>query len=301
MWRSMNIKFKKKSNRKQHISILLIPDDYTDPFTFRISIRALKVVAIVASLLVVHIFAGMIFYYKYFVTNRYRHQLERENINLKEDSRKISVLYDKVEEIVQYNSRLRSVLQVDQGFERSDRKISDIMNTFRRNINLLPEQGVSNGVMPNAPSNTGRQDFIFRSKGTFHELANNIPTFLPVEGYLTTNFRRGDWLLPDHLGIDLATSRGSTVHAAADGVVIFAKWTEDLGNLIILYHFNGFLTFYGHNQILLKKENSLVRKGETIALLGSSGRSTAPHLHFEIWKDGVPVDPKAYLLITQNK
>lgn len=258
--------------------------------------------AVVVSLLIIHIFAGVIFYYKYVVTNRYRHQLERENINLKEDYRKINVLWDKVEEIVQYNSRLRTVLEVDQGFEKSDRKISDVMNTFRRNISLAPEQEVNNEeVVQSAPHAKAKQDFIFRSKANYPEFANNIPTHLPVEGYLTTDFRKGDWLLPNHLGIDIATSRGSGVHAAADGVVIFAKWTEDLGNLIILYHFNGFLTFYGHNQILLKKENSFVKKGETIALLGSSGRSTAPHLHFEVWKDGVPIDPKAYLLTFQNK
>lgn len=298
----MNLKFKKRLNRKQHISILLIPDDYSDPFTFKLSMRALKILAVVASLLLIHIFAGVIFYYKYIVTTRYRHQLERENINLKEDYRKINVLWDKVEEIVQYNSRLRTVLEVDQGFEKSDRKISDVMNTFRRNISLAPEQEVNNQeVVQSAPHAKAKQDFIFRSKANYTEFANNIPTHLPVEGYLTTDFRKGDWLLPNHFGIDIATSRGSSVHAAADGVVIFAKWTEDLGNLIILYHFNGFLTFYGHNQILLKKENSFVKKGETIALLGSSGRSTAPHLHFEVWKDGVPIDPKAYLLTFQNK
>ena len=293
---------KKRLNRKQHISILLIPDDYSNPFSFKISITMLKILAVVASLLIIHIFAGAIVYYKYAVTNRYRHELERSNITLKEENRKITSLYDKVEEIVQYNSRLRSALEVDQGFGRSDRKISQVMNTFRRNIDLVPDQEITEEVVKTPSINRGKLDFIFltRSKSNYHEFANNIPTYLPVEGFLTTDFREGDWFLPNHFGIDIASSRGSTIHAAADGVVIFANWTEDLGNLVILYHFNGFLTFYGHNQILLKKENSFVKKGESIALLGSSGRSTAPHLHFEVWKDGAPVDPKDYLLTFQN-
>ena len=293
---------KKRINRKQHISILLIPDDYSNPFSFKISVTMLKVLAVVASLLIIHIFAGAIVYYKYAVTNRYRHELERSNITLKEENRKINSLYDKVEEIVQYNSRLRSALEVDQGFGRSDRKISQVMNTFRRNIDLVPDQEITEEVVKTPSINRGKLDFIFltRSKSNYHEFANNIPTYLPVEGFLTTDFREGDWFLPNHFGIDIASSRGSTIHAAADGVVIFANWTEDLGNLVILYHFNGFLTFYGHNQILLKKENSFVKKGESIALLGSSGRSTAPHLHFEVWKDGAPVDPKDYLLTFQN-
>ncbi len=292
----------KRKKRKKHLSILLIPDDYSDPLTFKISFAMIKLLGLIVAILVIHIFVGSIFYYKFSVTNRYCKRLERENINLKEDNRQINRLYDMVEGLIQFNSRLRKALGTNQGFEISDRKKSQIMNTFRRNINMIPEHEVNGDVPQTAPiSQQGKLNFLTRLKSNFHQFANNIPTYLPVEGILTTDFRKGDWFLPNHLGIDIAASRGSSVHAAADGVIIFANWTEDLGNLIILYHFNGFFTYYGHNQILLKKENSFVKKGETIALVGSSGRSTAPHLHFEVWKDGVPVDPKEYLLTFQNK
>lgn len=102
--------------------------------------------------------------------------------------------------------------------------------------------------------------------------------------------------LSGHMGVDIAAPRGSFVRAAGDGTVIFSGWTEDLGNLIILYHGNGFFTYYGHNQRLLKLRNSYVRKADVIAMVGSSGASSAPHLHFEIWKDGLPLDPKEYIL-----
>ena len=111
-----------------------------------------------------------------------------------------------------------------------------------------------------------------------------------------------DWYFPNkHLGIDIAGKKGTPVRAAADGVVLFANWTDDLGNLIIINHLNNFLTYYGHNQVLLKRERGSVKKGEIIALLGSSGKSTAPHLHFEIWKDGMPVDPQEYLIVLKNR
>jgi murein DD-endopeptidase MepM/ murein hydrolase activator NlpD len=295
---------KKRKKRSKHLSVLIIPDDDSDPLTFKISFQMVKILGVVAVVLIIHILTGTIFYYKFSVTNRYRQQLERENINLKDDNRKINQLYDTVEDFIQFNSRLRSALGVDQGFEISDRKKSQYMNTFRRNIDMISESEV-NGNAPAKQSvslgNKGSVNFLTRSKSSYHQFASNIPTYLPVEGLLTIDFRRGDWYLPNHLGIDIAASRGSGVHAAADGVVIFANWTEHLGNLIILYHFNGFFTYYGHNQVLLKKENCFVKKGDTIALVGSSGRSTAPHLHFEIWKDGVPVDPKEYLLAFQNK
>lgn len=294
---------KKRKKRSKNLSILVIPDDYTDPLTFKISFRTVKILAVIAVILVIHILTGTVFYYRFSVTNRYCNQLERENINLKEDNRKINTLYDTVEECIQFNSRLRNALGVDQGFEISDRKKSQVMNTFRRNIDMIPDSEVNDEAQPpDEPINyKGKLNFITRSKSNYHQFVSNVPTYLPVEGLLTIDFRRGDWYLPNHLGIDIAASRGSAVHAAADGVVIFANWTEDLGNLIIIYHFNDFFSYYGHNQILLKKENSFVKKGETIALVGSSGRSTAPHLHFEIWKDGVPVDPKEYLLAFQNK
>ncbi len=295
---------KKRKKRSKHLSVLIIPDDDSDPLSFKISFQMVKILGVVAAVLIIHILTGTIFYYKFSVANRYRQQLERENINLKDDNRKINQLYDTVEDFIQFNSRLRNALGIDQGFEISDRKKSQYMNTFRRNIDMISESEV-NGDTPVKESvwlgNKGSINFLTRSKSNYHEFASNIPTYLPVEGLLTIDFRRGDWYLPNHLGVDIAASRGSSVHAAADGVVIFANWTEDLGNLIILYHFNGFFSYYGHNQVLLKKENSFVKKGDTIAMVGSSGRSTAPHLHFEIWKDGVPVDPKEYLLAFQNK
>lgn len=294
---------KKRKKRSKHLSILIIPDDYSDPLTFKISSRMVKILGIIASILVIHILTGTVFYYKFSVTNRYCSKLERENINLKDDNRKINQLYDTVEDFIQFNSRLRNALGVDQGFEISDRKKSQVMNTFRRNIDMVPaNHSEEEPPVQNVPlSSKGKLNFLSRSKSNYHQFASNIPTYLPVEGLLTIDFRKGDWFLPNHLGIDIAASRGTSVHAAADGVVIFANWTEDLGNLIIIYHFNNFFTYYGHNQILLKKENSIVKKGETIALVGSSGRSTAPHLHFELWKDGIPVDPKEYLLAFQNK
>ncbi len=293
-----------KRKREKQLSILIIPDDDSDPFTFRLSSRSVKIIFGVAIILVIHIFAGAAFYYKFAVSNRYSKKLERENINLKEDNRRINQMFDTVEELIDYNSRVRNALGVDQGFEISDRKRSQLMNTFRRNINMIPVNEVNTeDVLSKGPSleNKTRLNFITRTKKNYGQFANNIPNFLPVEGMVTTNFRRGDVKLPNHLGIDIAASRGTAVRAAADGIVIFANWTEDLGNLMIIYHLNGYFTYYGHNQILLKKENSFVKKGEVIALVGSSGRSTAPHLHFEIWKDGIPVDPKEYLLTSQSK
>jgi murein DD-endopeptidase MepM/ murein hydrolase activator NlpD len=120
-----------------------------------------------------------------------------------------------------------------------------------------------------------------------------FPVVLPTEGYIT----RGYDVALRHYGLDIAGSVGTPVHAAADGYVVFSGWTSDDGNKIILSHSGGFLTFYKHNQSVLVPLNARVRRGEPIALLGNSGETSAgPHVHFEIWKDGVPVDPANFIL-----
>ncbi len=120
-----------------------------------------------------------------------------------------------------------------------------------------------------------------------------LPLLLPVEGYVSQGFD-----LPRlHLGIDIASKRGSPVQAPADGYVVYTGWTYEDGNTLVIAHGSGFLTVYKHNQTILKTIASSVRRGEVIALLGTSGRtSQGPHLHFEVWKDGIPRDPHELLL-----
>ncbi len=130
---------------------------------------------------------------------------------------------------------------------------------------------------------------------------SNIPTLLPVDGILSSDFEN----LPhggavQHRGVDIAANEGAVIRASADGVVIFSGWTYDLGNLLIIYHGGGFYTYYGHAEQLLVPRGAAVKKGEVIALVGNTGISSAPHLHFEIWKDGVALNPRDYIWELRN-
>jgi murein DD-endopeptidase MepM/ murein hydrolase activator NlpD len=118
----------------------------------------------------------------------------------------------------------------------------------------------------------------------------------PVEGYLTRGFDIQQY----HYGIDIANKVSSPVVAAADGNVVFSGWTYDDGYEMMIAHEGGYVTVYKHNQSLLKTTGSYVKRGEMIALLGSTGKtSSGPHLHFEVWKDGTAYDPAQYLLKVQ--
>ncbi|HTY01568.1 MAG TPA: M23 family metallopeptidase [Bacteroidota bacterium] len=123
---------------------------------------------------------------------------------------------------------------------------------------------------------------------------STFPLLTPVEGIISQGFDPA----ASHYGVDFAGKRGTPVFAAADGHVVFAGWTYDDGNMVILAHDGGYMTVYKHNQTLLTTLQSFVRRGEPIALLGASGRTSAgPHLHFEVWKNGTPRDPDEYLLV----
>ena len=98
-----------------------------------------------------------------------------------------------------------------------------------------------------------------------------------------------------HAGLDFAASYGSTIRAADSGTVIFAGWYAGYGKAVIISHSKGITTLYGHTSELYVSEGQSVQKGQAIAAVGSTGFSTGPHLHFEVRRDGTPVDPANYL------
>jgi len=97
-----------------------------------------------------------------------------------------------------------------------------------------------------------------------------------------------------HSGVDIAGKEGTPIKALASGVVSFSGKKGGYGRLVEITHGEGIVTRYGHGKALLVKQGELVHKGQAIATLGSSGRSTGPHLHLEVHKDGVAVDPGRY-------
>jgi murein DD-endopeptidase MepM/ murein hydrolase activator NlpD len=98
-----------------------------------------------------------------------------------------------------------------------------------------------------------------------------------------------------HSGIDISSSPGNPVKATADGIVSFSGWSGGSGNLVVLEHGHGFSTFYAHNRSIPVKVAKKVKRGDIIGYVGSTGNSTGPHVHYEIWKDGKPINPVNYL------
>jgi murein DD-endopeptidase MepM/ murein hydrolase activator NlpD len=100
-----------------------------------------------------------------------------------------------------------------------------------------------------------------------------------------------------HTGVDLGVPSGTPVYSMADGEVIMAEYNSAYGNVVVISHGGGITSLYAHNSKLLVKEGDKVKKGQLISKSGSTGYSTGPHLHFEVRKDGTPIDPNPYLII----
>ena len=124
------------------------------------------------------------------------------------------------------------------------------------------------------------------------------PSIRPVKGWVTSRFGRRESPFTGrqefHRGLDIATRAGTPIIAPADGVVTFSGDKGLMGNMMTIEHGFGMVTRYGHTQELLKKKGQRVKRGETIALVGNTGRSTGPHLHYEVRLNGVAVNPTNY-------
>ena len=98
-----------------------------------------------------------------------------------------------------------------------------------------------------------------------------------------------------HKGVDFAGSAGSNVMAVAAGIVTWAGQRTGYGNLVEINHGDGYVTRYAHNEKTLVAVGQAVKRGEAVALMGSTGRSTGPHVHFEVLRNGRQVDPLSFI------
>ena len=132
-----------------------------------------------------------------------------------------------------------------------------------------------------------------------HNSARATPSIWPAEGRITSPF--GYRIAPlrvasgFHPGIDIADDPGAPIRATADGVVRYAGWANGYGLSIVIDHGFGYSTLYGHLSELLVKEGAQIKRGQGIGRMGSTGTSTGPHLHYEVWMDGIPKNPTKYL------
>lgn len=124
----------------------------------------------------------------------------------------------------------------------------------------------------------------------------SVSLIRPVSGTISSRFgARSSIRSSAHTGLDIATSRGTPIAAAASGTVTFAGWKGAYGNLIVITHGDGVQTYYGHCNAIYVSAGTYVNQGQTIGEVGTTGNSTGPHLHLEVRVNGVAYNPQNYL------
>jgi murein DD-endopeptidase MepM/ murein hydrolase activator NlpD len=282
----------KRKNRTRRFDFLVVPDgDGSAPLRFRAGWWKLGFLAAgvffgcVGLTLAVLIFTPVVMYLP--IPNpaleaKYGRQLT-------ETQQKLNALVEDVALLRDYNQQLRKALgQSEPGNPVVDQKAQTlpqpVIRSARTQEESQPPDQMSTGEAPGTIPDQAAP----RIPAGRVVAAAQLPLLQPVTGFVSQGFDPSR----HHFG-----KVGTPVGAATDGFVIYAGWSYDDGNMLILSHGSGYLTVYKHNQTILKVLGSSVRRGESIALLGSSGRAShGPHLHFEVWKDGVPQDPNAYML-----
>ncbi|MEJ8590699.1 M23 family metallopeptidase [Riemerella anatipestifer] len=193
------------------------------------------------------------------------------------------------------------------------------------NIENLAQDSLNNSVYLAKMANRYSQYLV-----DLQEKLKTVPLGIPTEGYISSNFGKRKNPIPPktvlasvkpsskmstdsttttkaapkepeqmqfHKGIDIAVSIGKDIKSAAAGTILFAGEKSGYGKCVIISHGNGLATLYGHLSQVLVKANDKIKAGETIAKSGNTGRSTGPHLHYEVHKNGTPVNPKLFLTL----
>lgn len=203
-----------------------------------------------------------------------------------DNSEKIDSLEKSLRENLLYLRNIRKALvgEVQIGDINKD----SLLDQFRldaTNVNL----------MPNKEDSLLREQVAIEDKFNILESAKakgNFVLFTPVIGTISQEYN----VRLKHFAVDIIAPKNSPVKATGDGTVIFAEWTSETGFVIILEHAFGLISVYKHNGSLTKSQGDLVKAGEVIATVGNTGElTTGPHLHFELWSEGYPVNPLDYI------
>ena len=185
-----------------------------------------------------------------------------------------------------YINSIKKALSGEAAFESIDK--DSIYDSVESEIDLVGLQTSNADSLLRAKVDNEDKYNLFESATA----ATNFLFFPPVNGSVSSPFD----LNTQHYAVDIVVSKGTPVKAAAAGRVVLASWTSDSGYVIIIDHGNQLLSVYKHNANLTKRQGDLVRAQEVIANSGSSGElSTGPHLHFELWYDGNPIDPETFI------
>jgi murein DD-endopeptidase MepM/ murein hydrolase activator NlpD len=261
----------------RRLTIIVVPHGDLETRSFIISYRKLKVLVVFCVALLLVVGLSLAFLFPIMAQAARVPGLERDLQDLEEQRSRVVDLARTLQEVEAQYERVRQLLGADAMLS------SDSMPV------LPPLRGDTNRAAPRGDSGPG-DDGAVNDPLASAALIDHWP--LSVAGYVTRSLSDGR---SRHPGVDIAVPPDSYIRAAGAGRVRAAGVDEVYGRYVVVEHGEGLETVYGHASRIFVTAGDRVGRGEVIALTGSTGRSTAPHLHFEVRHQGRPVDPFLYV------
>ena len=305
---------------KDEFTIVIFPGPLSTPRKLRLSKRLVKISILVSFVVLIGVLGSSFYFIQQYLKLQ---DSETELVKLRRES-KISKI--RVEKFAQQVKNFETEMVRLERFEKKLRVITALENSPRsieknwgvggpyglstNSFTTAMGRGAANMVerLSNGLGHLGKQAKIqsisFQELDNFFKnqksLLSSTPSIWPTRGWVTSRFgfRKSPFtgLREKHEGWDIAARNGAPVRTTADGVVVVEGREYGYGNLVEIDHGYGLVTRYGHNSKHLVKVGDRVKRGQVVVLVGNTGRSTGPHLHYEVLLNGVPVNPKNYIL-----
>jgi murein DD-endopeptidase MepM/ murein hydrolase activator NlpD len=209
---------------------------------------------------------------------------------LKKKATVLSYKTDSLERVIAVNERyFSSIKKVLHGeLSSADFNRDSIIEAAKLDVNQID-------LAPTKEDSLLREKVDKEDKYNLFETATSKASFVlfpPVNGTITEAYN----VKERHYAVDIVVAKDTPIKATADGTVIFAEWTTETGYVMLIEHSYGLISVYKHNASLTKRQGDLVKAGEVIAMSGNTGElTTGPHLHFELWSDGYPINPTNFI------
>jgi murein DD-endopeptidase MepM/ murein hydrolase activator NlpD len=281
---------KRKKNR--FFTVLFVPEDSGRTLSMHVRREILHSLVVFIVLFMVGIATLIYFAGDIAAKLQLVYSLQQENTHLRHENEQLLGICSKVDKIQLMNGYLRHLaLAADERKPPAQSAASAVAAHQEKSPEIFDKDNLDNQLdtmrlVHGAGEKTSKRAAV---DGTF----DAMPYIRPVEGWVTRRFAGGE---NGHAGIDFAAPLGALIRATAPGVVRSIDNDLALGKVVLLQHAGGIATRYGHCSQVLVQPGDHVTRGQTIALVGNTGRSSAPHLHYEVIKDGRQVDPLWYVL-----
>ena len=296
---------------KRFYTVLILPDATSPARKLHIT---RSVITAVSSVLAIAVLAFAFFLYQYVSLNV--RMLELKQLRQEAGDRnvlaaKVSQLEGELSRLRDLDRKLRVVAGLDKGEEQQPAMAMGGAETQSRSalLDALKQQTgrlvdwVTRDLETLGQEITSRERSFRELKVLLEEkrsLLASTPTIWPVKGLVTAGYGYRNSPFTGqremHEGLDVAAPHGSPIVATADGVVSFSGLLSAFGSVVFINHGHGFTTFYAHNSSNRVKEGQMVKRGEVVAYVGTSGRTTGPHVHYEVQFNGVTVNPMKYII-----